>query len=117
MISRTVSVLSDQFVHARDMARQTSIYFDKMSSTVSQVLRNLWEKEITVAKRDRLIRSSIMDLMGAQDIEVSADTVLGQTTSSYSGSPTEDHWLQTALSVEELQCVTQCYVPLFYLLK
>ena len=55
------------------MVRDTALYYDQMSSTVSRALRNMWEAEITRAESQRLRNPLVMDIIGAQEIHKAQD--------------------------------------------
>ncbi len=81
------------------MVRDTTLYYDQMSSTVSRALRNMWEAEITRAESQQLRNPSVMDIIGAQEIHKARDpnpTQSGRTQ-------TDLQWLDLALSIEERQ--------------
>lgn len=79
------------------MVRETSLYYDQMSSTVSQALRIEWEKKIIVAESKRLKNPSVMDILGARDVHIDPEpTDSGPTRSDVD-------WLILSLSIEERQ--------------
>lgn len=83
------------------MVRETSLYYDQMSSTVPRTLRIVWEAEITRAESQRVINPSVMDIIGARDTQInpSSDPIPIQS----SRARTDLQWLNLALSIEERQ--------------
>ena len=83
------------------MVRETSDYYDQMSSTVAQALRDMWETEITLAESKRLRDPSVMDIIGVRKVQMNVQsdpTEVGRGRSDL-------QWLELALSMEERQLV------------
>lgn len=84
------------------MVRDTVHYYDQMTSIVGPALKQKWEKEMLVAESQRLEKPSVMDIIGAQDIQIR------------SGPPSAEQpqrnmeWLDLALAMEERQYVMFC---------
>jgi hypothetical protein len=92
------AVISDRFIQATEMSKETTVYYEKISSTVSAVLRRTWNEEIINAERHRLENPSLMDILGAQiDDDQRPDEYRVQATGS------GNKWLQLALAIEEKQ--------------
>ncbi len=83
------------------MVRETSLYYDQMSSTVPRALKNMWEAEITRAESRRVKNPSVMDIIGARVTRV--DPSPNPIPTQSSRSRTEMQWLDLALSIEERQ--------------
>ena len=83
------------------MVRETSIYYDQMSSTVPRALKSTWEAEMTRAESQRVENPSVMNIIGAWEtrIDPSPDPILTQS----SRAETDVQWLNLALSIEERQ--------------
>lgn len=92
-------VLCDRFIHAREMVRQSTVYFNNMSSSIPQSSQNEWEAQITDAEGRRLDTPSVMDVIGAQAIDIQS----GPVPISIAGDQAGTHWLTIALSIEEQQ--------------
>jgi len=95
------AVLCNKFVHARDMVRETSLYYDQMSSTVPRALRIMWEAEVSRAESQRVKDPSVMDIIGARETRIDPSPDPIPSHSSRAGSDLQ--WLSLALSIEERQ--------------
>ena len=97
-------VLSDRFLQARDMVKETSDYFVQMSETIPTHLRNTWLKQIEKAESCRKKDPSGMDILGADAtdplLQIPASAPVPGAASSQ-----DEEWLLLALSIEERQCV------------
>jgi hypothetical protein len=96
------AVISDRFIQATEMSKETTVYYEKISSTVSAVLRRTWNEEIINAERHRLENPSLMDILGAQ---IDDDQRPDQRPDEYRVQATGsgNKWLQLALAIEEKQ--------------
>ena len=82
------------------MVQETSEYYKKISGTVPQQLRNLWNKAVQSAESSRMDDPTVMDIFGAEEIEAN----IPPEPESDSGTPGA-RWLHLALSMEETQYV------------
>ena len=98
----TATVLSDRFAMAREMVRESTAYFDQLSSPIHKSIKEEWEREIESAERHRFKDPSVMDVLGARDTESTGiDRAPNQTLMQSS----KHKWLHLALSIEEQQYV------------
>jgi hypothetical protein len=97
----SAAAISDRFIQAREMARQANDYYHKMSSTISQTFLNTWEAAIQSAERHRVSDPSVMDMLGAQDV----DPIAEPEPRRERGSGQAQQWLQLAIAIEERQYV------------
>jgi hypothetical protein len=81
------------------MVRVTESYYNQLSSTITMVLRNKWEREVEKAESQRLTKPWVMDIMGAK-IQPVGVTPNPSLEGSDELGPL---WLALAISVEERQ--------------
>jgi hypothetical protein len=109
-------VLCDRFGQAKDMVHTTSEYYTQFTSTISAGALKKWTKEIESAESRRLEDPHAMDIMGAQQLEITADLAQsGFNSNRPTGAGSE--WLNLALSIEEKQYVfviTHLPIPLTF---
>ena len=86
------------------MVHTTSEYYIKFTSTLSAAALTKWTKEIETAESKRLKNPCAMDIMRAQQTELSADPGLSVARPNRS-SEVGTEWLNLALSIEERQYV------------
>ena len=91
------------------MAGQANDYYNKMSSTISQTFLDTWEAAIRSAERHRVSNPSVMDMLGAQEI----DPIPEAAPSQERGSGQAQQWLQLAIAIEERQYVWICLFLIF----
>ena len=95
------SVLCNRFVQATEMVQETTQYYDQMTSIVPPVLKQKWEKDIIAAENKRLKKPSVMDIIGAQDLQ----SKMQSGPNPIDRPQTTLKWLDLALSMEERQYV------------
>jgi hypothetical protein len=99
------------------MVRETTSDYDTMSSTVPENLRKIWDEEMTHAERRRLVEPSVMDILGAQQMDTDTESDPGPVQHQGAGTGAEAEWLNLALSIEERQYVLFKYVHVFFLIN
>ena len=84
------------------MVQLSAEYYDQMSSTVTASLRRKGGQDIKLAESQRLQDPSVMDILGARELDMSIGP-------DEPGRPqpraTGPKWLQLALAIEEQQYV------------
>jgi hypothetical protein len=84
------------------MVQDTIHYYDQMTSIVAPALKQKWEKEILAAESRRLGKPSVMDIIGAQDMNIRPSPIPAEP-------PRKDmEWLDLALAMEERQYMGFC---------
>jgi hypothetical protein len=85
------------------MSKATTVYYERISATVSEVLRRTWNQKITYAEKHRLENPSLMDILGAQEIDADQRPVQRPDQNWLQATGSGNQWLQLALAVEEKQ--------------
>ena len=87
---------------AREMVRETTSYYNDLSSPISESIKKTWEREISLAESQRMTNLSAMDLLGARDVDPQIPAPISSDAQSFQS---DKPWLQMALSIEEHQYV------------
>jgi hypothetical protein len=106
-------VLADRFIQATEMVQESKEYFQNISSTVSETLRMTWNQEIKAAEKKRLHDPSVMDILGAEQVKITA----APDHSRVRPSTAADEWLEFALAIEEKQYGLRFSYRIFLTLK
>lgn len=97
------TALCDRFGYASEMAAAAAEYYDELCHGISAADIEEWETNIKFAEQTRLADRSVMDILGASQLQEENDLDEGEEDPA--GGAVAD-WIQLAINIEESQ-----YVP------
>jgi hypothetical protein len=98
----TAASLVDRYKEAAETSQKFQMYYEKMVQGISNEDLVEWEEKIQTAESARMRDRSVMDILGAKEIEVEVSAASQQSDPNLEhGSVAE--WIKLALDIEELQ--------------